>query len=369
MRRRALVGLLGVVALAAAPASAAPIEVRAARGLDGVVAARGIDVAVVEVRSGADAALTGTVEIAGRSHAIALAARGLATVTVAARLPSGASALTALPVRVRVGSGDVAAEIPAGRVVARPLVMIGDPSAAALATIEPWRLDRGLGEVVALAPGRVPAAWPALQGVGALVLDRPATELPAATARAVRRFLAAGGEVCRLVDDRGPTCVQADVVSVPRTRERARLAGTMRTWALVALALAAALALATLVPRRRGPLVAALLALGALAPALPVVRGADSRLAARGVRADAGGGEDWVAAELGVSDLAGALDLGPDLWLEPTDAEGGGALDDVGLRGRVPAPGSWRLRGFVPATARGWAAHLTRHPRPLPELP
>ena len=28
-----------------------------------------------------------------------------------------------------------------------------------------------------------------------------------------------------------------------------------------------------------------------------------------------------------------------------------------------------RLRGFVPAAARGWAARLTRHPRPLPELP
>ncbi len=375
---RALAGLvvLALAATAATALAAPPVEVRVERGLGGVVAAGGIDVAVVELRSAADVALTGTVELAGRSHRLELAARGVATVTVAARLQAGASAVSALPVRVVVaggvsgGGGEVEAEVPGARVVARPTVVISDAPAPLLAALEPWRVASELGEVVVIAPGRVPAAWPVLVGAGALVLDRPAGELSEGAARAARRFLAAGGKVCRLVGEGGaPTCVQADLVSIPRTAVRARLAPTMTTWAWAALALTAGLAAVLLVPRRRGAVVVLALGLGGLAPVVAAVRGSDSRLAVRGVRVSAGAGEDWIAGEVGASDLTGALDLGPGLWIEPTSAEGGRPLDDVGLRGRVPGPGSWRLRGFVPAEAGGWAARLTRDPRPLPELP
>ena len=362
----ALASVLGAVA----PAAAAPIEVRTARGIEGVLAAGGIDVAVVEVRSGADVALAGTVEVGGRTYPVALAARGVASVTVAARLPSGASAVTALPVRIRIGGGDVEAEVPGARVVARPLVVIGDAPAALLAAIEPWRRSQDLGEPVVVTPGRVPAAWPVMIGVGAVVLDRPAAELAAPAARAARRYLAAGGRVCRLLgEDAAPTCVQADAAPVPRTRVRARLAPVMGGWGWLALALAGGLGLVLALPRRRGTAAAVVLGLAVLAPSLGAVRKPDSLLAARGVRADAGAGEEWVAAELGVSDLAGGVDLGPGLWIEPTGADGGGPLDDVGLRGRLAGAGSWRLRGFVPAGTGGWADGLTRHPRPLPELP
>ena len=370
MSVRALAVVVAVVGLSAAVASAAPIDVRVARGLDGVVAAGGIDVAVVEVRSGGDAALTGTVELAGRTYPVALAARGVATVTVAARLPAGASSVTALPVRVRIGGGVVEAVVPAARVVRRPIVVIGDAPAALLAAIEPWRQASELGEAIVMAPERMPARWPMMMGVGAIVLDRPAGELPAAAASSVRRFLGAGGKVCRMTGAGAtPTCVQADALAVPLTRVRARLASAMTAWAWVALALAAALLIVIVLPRRRGAVALAVLALGVAAPVVVTVREADSRLALRGVRAAAGGGEDWLAAELGVSDLAGAIALGGELWIEPTEAEGGGPLDDVGLRGRVPGPGSWRVRGFVPAAEEGWAAGLTRSRRALPELP
>jgi hypothetical protein len=363
----AVAGLAGPAPAAAAPA---PLEVRAVRGLDGVVAAGGIDVAVVEVRSGADVAAGGVVELAGRRHPIELAARGVATLTVAARLPPGASALTAIGVRVRVGGGEAVAEVPAARVVARPVIVLADEPAAALAALEPWRRERGLGEPVALPAARAPAAWIALVGAGALVIDRPAATLAPVAARAARRFLAAGGTVCR-VGDAGepPACVQAPALSVPRTSVRARLAPVMERWAWAAAALAAGLVLALLVPRRRGLAGAVALVVGLAVPALATVRNPDSRLVVRGVRADAGAGEDWIAAEVGVSDLVRGVALGDGLWLEPTAGAGGGPLDTVGLGGRLPGPGSWRVRGFVPAGAAGWAARLTRAPRALPELP
>ena len=71
--RRALAGLVVVVlaAIATTATAAPPVEVRVERGLGGVVAAGGIDVAVVELRSVADVGLTGTVELAGRSHPLA----------------------------------------------------------------------------------------------------------------------------------------------------------------------------------------------------------------------------------------------------------------------------------------------------------
>ena len=369
MNVRALAVVVAVVGLSAAVASAAPLDVRVARGLDGVVAAGGIDVAVVEVRSGGDAAVAGTVELAGRTYPVELAARGVATVTVAARLPAGASSVTALSVRVRIGGSVIEAMVPAARVVRRPIVVIGDAPAALLAAIEPWRQASELGEAIVVAPERMPTRWPVMMGVGAVVLDRPVGELPAAAAAAVRRFLGAGGKVCRMTGAATPTCVQADALAVPLTRVRARLAAVITAWAWAALALAAALLIVMVLPRRRGLAAAAVLALGVAVPVVMNVREADSRLALQGVRAAAGGGEDWLAAELGVSDLAGAVALGGELWIEPTEAEGGGPLDEVGLRGRVPGPGSWRLRGFVPADAGGWADRLTRSARTLPELP
>ena len=63
------------------------------------------------------------------------------------------------------------------------------------------------------------------------------------------------------------------------------------------------------------------------------------------MRAPAGGGEDWVVAELGASELA-ALPRRLDgaVWLEPSGAvDGVIRLDDP----TVDWPGSWRVRGFV----------------------
>lgn len=357
---------LGVAGLG--PVEAAPVEVRVARGLDGVVPVGGVDLAVVEVRSGADVALAGSVEVGGRSYTVELAARGVAVVTLAARLPPGASAVTALPVRARIGGGEVAAVVPGARVVARPIVVVSDAPAATLAAVEAWRASEQLGEPVVIAPARVPT-WAALQRVGALVIDRPAAELPAAAAQTVRRFLAAGGRVCRFVDGATPRCAQADPLAAPQTRARARIAPALGAWAWAALALALGLGVVAWLPRRRGAAALAVLVVGAAAPVIGAVRGADSRLAVHGVRATAGGGEDWIAAELGVSELAGALGLGDALWIEPTGGDGGGPLDDIGLRGRVPGPGAWRLRGFVPAAARGWTDGLARRERALPELP
>jgi hypothetical protein len=205
---------------------------------------------------------------------------------------------------------------------------------------------------------------------GALVIDRPAAALTPALATLARRFLAAGGTVCRIVDDgAAPVCVRAGNLSVPRTSVRATLAPVLGGWAWAAAALAAGLALVMFVPRRRGLALLAVLAVGVVVPAVGNVRVPDSRLAVRGVRADAGGGEDYVAAELGISDLGRGVTLGDGLWIEPTDGAGGGPLDGVGLSGRLPGPGGWRVRGFVGKDAGGWAARLTRVARALPELP
>ncbi len=364
--------LAAVVALVAghapAPTRAAPIEVRVARGTEGVVAAGGIDLAVVEVVSGADVALTGTVEVDGGRHPVALAARGVATVTVARRLPAGTTALTGVLATVAIdGDPPVAVPVPAARVVVRPTVVLSDRPASALAVVEPWRLAQGLGEAVVVAPGRS-LAWTALLGTGALVIDRPAPSLPPAAAELARRYLALGGRVCRLVDDGPPRCAQADAVAVPRTAVPARIGPRLTTWAVLAVALAATLVALTRL-RRRGALTALVVVAGALGPAIGFVRRPDSALAVRGVRASAGAGEDWIAAEVGASELAGAFALGDALWIEPSLGGGGGPLERTGLAGRVPAPGSWRIRGFVAADGAGWVAGLTRASRPLPELP
>lgn len=360
------------VLVAATSAAAAPVEIRTARGIGGVVVAGGVDVAVLELRSGADVALTGAVELDGRRHPVELPARGLATVTVARRLPTGASAVVAVPAGVVLGDERREVVVPSARVVARPTVVMTDAPATLVPALEPWRREAGLGEVVVVAPTEPPVPWPALLGVGALVIDRPATALPPEAGRLVRRLLAAGVKVCRPVAGPTPTCVQADALPVPHTRVKPRIAPTLGGWAWAALALAVLLAVVAALPGQRGLRGLALVAVvvvGAAVPAVGFVRRADGQLETRGVRATAGDGEDWIAAELGASELARGAPLGLGVWIEPSVGGEGSALDDVGLRGRLPGPGSWRLRGFVAADAGGWTRKLTRHPRALPELP
>lgn len=363
MRRSALVTL--VIGLAAGAAQAQPLELRVRRGVGGVVAAGGIEVVDLEVANAGTVAAEVTVEVEGRSFPLALAARGGATLTLARRIPPGADAVPATTARLRAGRGDaIERDVPAARVVHRPVVVVTDDAAALLPRVDRWRRELALGPPVAVAPDAVPARWQALSGVGALVLDRPAAALAPAARQQVARLLAMGAPVCRFLDAGAatPACARAAPITPPRTRQPATVRPAIGALAATAGAVALLLAAAALVRRRRWRIalvIAALIAGGAA----PFVRNPDSGLRVRGARAAAGGGEDWIVAELGVSDLSGATHLGGDLWIEPSAPVSPGTLpplDDTGLGGRVPGAGSWRVRGFAPASAGGWASGLAR---------
>ncbi len=383
------------LALTAPVAHARPlVEVRVTRGVGGVVAAGGIDVVELEVRSGADAAVRMALVVEGRPRTVDLAARGTATLTLARRLAPGASGLPA--VAVRTDDGAVVATIPAARVTARPVIVVTDDAATMLPRVDGWRQREGLGAPAAVAPDGLPTRWQALVGVAALVLDRPTAALAPAAAQQVRRYLATGGMVCRwAASDAAPVCVRAAAIAVPRTRQAATVAGAVRRLGMIALGVAGALMVASVAAariarrrrqrggrsRRRGRAAVVGAALIGVASGMvaPFVRSPDDGAVIRGVRVAAGDGEEWVAAELGASDLdigdRGAGDvLAGDLWIErsgPSPSGAAAVFDDGGLRGRVPGAGSWRVRGFVAATTarRGWAARLAAVARPSVEAP
>lgn len=367
MSRSALVTL--VVGLATGAAQAQPLELRARRGVGGVVAAGGLEVVELDVTSAGTVATEVTVEVEGRHFPLALAARGRATLTLARRLPPGADAVPATTARVRARRGDaVEREIPAARVVHRPVVVVTDDAAALLPRVDRWRRELALGPPVAVSPDAMPTRWHVLSGVGAMVLDRPAAALGPASRRQVARLLAMGAPVCRFLDAgaAAPACARAAPITPPRTRQPATVRPAIGVLVATAGAVALGLAAAALVRRRRwrvALVIAALVAGGAA----PFVRDPDSGLRVRGLRVAAGGGEDWIVAELGASDLSGATILGGDVWIEPSAPVAPGALpplDDTGLAGRVPGAGSWRVRGFVPAATAGWASALARIDRP-----
>ncbi len=378
---RASAALIALVAAAAALAAPSParaddrlaVEVVVDRGVGGVVPAGGIDVVVVEVRSRLAMPARVQVAVAGAApQPIELAAHGRATVTLAARVGPGVSALPARAVRVSRGADGADGEVPAVRVVARPVIVVTDGAAALLPRVDVWRRGEQLGDPVVVAPEAVPARWQALFGAGAVVIDRPIAALGELAARTIRRHLAAGGTVCRLdvADAAPPRCARAAPLALPRTRQTAPIAAVPRALALVGLGLAATL-LGAVALRRRWPRAAATLAVAACAAAtlLPLLLATAPAIAVRGVRADAGGGEDWVVAEVGASELLGAAALGDELWIEVSGDPGGGALGVVGLAGAVPGAGSYRIRGFVAADARGWTGALARAPRAPPESP
>ena len=372
MRRGAAAIVAAAVAVAAVAAEAAvPLEVRAARGLADLVPADGLEVIAIDVRSGADAPAQIAIEVDGvaAADAVALAARGRAQVTVARRVPSGAARLPPLAVRARA-QGDAAwtaIELPPLAIAARPVLVFTDGAAAVVPPLDGWRRARGADAIVAL-PLDATVRWPALVGAGAVVIDRPAAALPAALARELTRHLASGGTVCRVgAGDAEPRCARAQAIAVPRTRQPGDIGPPVRARGRLALGLAIALAIAGAL-RRRAPRWALGVGGGALvAVALAVVGIGGEGLRTRGVRAASGGGEDWIVAELGASDLAALpVPLDGALWLEPSGATGGVIRLDAPV---VAAPGSWRVRGFVAADAAGWAGGLRRIARPTPELP
>lgn len=396
MRRRAAALLVATATLAlAAAAHARPaLELHARRGVGGLAPAGGIDVVEVEVASAADVPLSVEVTIDGGAQRLVLAARGRSVVTVARRVPAGATSLGAVSVRARVvgataarGSDAAAAargsdaaaftdaieaSVASLPVVARPVVVVTDDAAAVLPGIDRWRRTLDLGAPVAIAVDAVPPRWQSLIGVGALVIDRPVDAFAPEVARRITWHLAGGGQVCRL--DPGapaPRCTRAAPLALPRTARAGSIAPATRALGSIALVVALALALAAAVARRRGSIalvmVAAALALGAAAPSLGA---ANDALAITGIRATAGNGEDWIAAELGANELTDQLALGGDLWIEPSGpAARAPRLDTHGLAGRIPGPGSWRVRGFVPAAARDWTRALVRIDRAVPEAP
>jgi hypothetical protein len=341
--------VVALVIAAATPAAAAPaIEVRASRGVGGVVPAGGIDVLELEVRSGADRALEARLEVDGRAHAVAVPARGRARLVLGRRVPAGAGALP--PVAI---TGDATLTVPGARVVHRPVIVVADDAAATLARVEPWRRTEGLGDPVAIAPEALPARWQALAGAGAIVLDRPREHLTGDAARVVARHLASGGRVCTVAEP--VRCERAAPVAIPRSRVQASSAALPRRLAAISLALALALVGAAAAPRRvrAGVAAAAIAGAAIILAAWPPA----ASLAVRGVRV-AGAGEDWVAAELGVAETGPMPRLDGDLWLEPVGAGDRLApLDAAGFSGRPPAAGSYRVRGFVAPDA-AWAHAL-----------
>lgn len=370
--RVALVTL--ALALAAGTAEPQPLEMRARRGAGGVVAAGGIDVVELDVVNAATVPVEVTVTVDGRALPLALAARGTATLTLARRIPPGADALAATPVMVSAAGGArIAGEVSAARVVHRPVIVITDDAAALLPRVDRWRRDLALGPPVTVMPDAMPRRWQALSGVGALVLDRPAHALAAEAQQQVARVLAMGVPVCRFVDAdvAAPECIRAAPVTPPRTREAATVRPAVGNLASAAFAVAVLLAAAAVLRtmRWRAAAMIAALAVGGVAP---FVREPDSGVRVRGTRASTGGGEDWVVAEVGASELGGPVVLGGDLWIEPSAPVAPGTLaplDDAGLGGRLPAAGSWRVRGFVPAATGGWTDSLARVMRPAVEAP
>jgi hypothetical protein len=340
---------IALVLAASAPAAAAPaIELRASRGAGGVVPAGGIDVVELEVISGADVPVEAVLEIDGRRREVALPARGRARLALGRRVPAGLGTLPA----VEIG-GDAALIVPPARVVHRPVIVVADDAAAALARVEPWRREQRLGDPVALSPEALPSRWQALAGAGAIVLDRAPDRLPAAAARVVARHLAAGGRVCALGD--AIRCEQGPLVAVPRSRVLPSSAAVPRALAAIALGLAVALLAAAAAPRRlRARLAAPAIAAAAL---IATLWSPPPSLELRGIRV-AGAGEDWVAAELGVAETGPPPRLDGDLWLEPAGAAASLApLDDAGFSGRPGGAGSYRVRGFTPP-GTAWALRL-----------
>lgn len=370
----ALVTLAFALALAAGGAQAQPLEVRARRGVGGVVAAGGIDVVELEVVNAAAVPFEVTVTVEGRARPLSLAARGAATLALARRIPPGADALPATSVTVSVpGGARVATDIPAARVVHRPVVVITDDAAAIVPRVDRWRRDLALGPPVMVIPDAMPRRWQTLSGVGAVVIDRPASALAAPARQQIARVLAMGAPVCRWSDGdaTAPVCVRAAPITPPRTRVVATVRPAIDQLAAAAGAVAALLALAAMARRMRWR-VAAVVAALAIGGVMPFVRTSDHGLRVHGTRVAAGGGEDWVLAEIGASELGGVELLGGDLWIEPSAPVAPGTLaplDDAGLAGRIPAAGSWRARGFVPAATGGWTDALSRTTRPVVEAP
>jgi hypothetical protein len=350
--RLAAIALALVLAATARAAAAPAIEVRASRGAGGIVPAGGIDVVELEVISGADVPVDATLEIDGRRHRVALPARGRARLALGRRVPAGIGSLPAVAI-----GGDASLTVPAARVVHRPVIVVADDAAAALARVEPWRREQQLGDPVALAPEALPDRWQALAGAGAIVLDRGRDRLAAGPARLVARHLAAGGQVCTLAGS--IDCERGPQVPVPRSRVQASSAALPRALGAIGLGLAVALLGAAAAPRRRRAVLgAAAIAIAALIAAL---WSPPASLELRGVRV-AGADEDWVAAELGVAETGPLPRLDGDLWLEPAGAGSTLApLDDSGFTGRPAAAGSYRVRGFTaPGTA--WAQRLAEAP-------
>lgn len=360
------------LAFGAGTAEAQPLEMRARRGAGGVVAAGGIDVVELDVVNAAMAPVEVTVTVDGRARPLALAARGTATLTLARRIAPGADALPATVVNASAADGArIAGEIPAARVVHRPVLVVTDDAAALLPRVDRWRRDLALGPPVTVMPDAVPRRWQALSGVGALVLDRPAPALAAEVQQQVARVLAMGVPVCRFVDAEvaAPVCTRAAPLTPPRTREAATVRPSVGNLATAAFVVAVLLAVAAMVRTMRWR-AAALIAALAIGGLLPLVREPDSGIRVRGARASTSGGEDWVVAEVGASELGGVVVLGGDLWIEPSAPVAPGTLaplDDAGLGGRLPAAGSWRVRGFVPSATGGWTDALARVTRPAVE--
>lgn len=344
------------------------IEVRAQRGVRGLIAEGGADIVDLTLRNRGGEPQQGTVRIGdGAPAAFRLPAGGSVRLVLVRELPRRVRLLAPVDALLTVaGRPQTRHRVPGAEVVPE-LSLIIDSDATLLA--EAARTVGHLrGRAVLASVAELPPTWLVLRGATSLFLR------DGASPRLAARATALGLKVCRL-EEASFTCV--DPMS-PRSLRRypppptvrpgmkrlGRLSLAIGMWLVILLAVWRYAA------RRRWPIVMALLPL-VVAAALPARWIHGATVDGAGYRATAGT-ETYVVARVraraGLERRLPVVGSG-ELWLRPDASD---ALRGELREFRPPAPvrfvdeRTWRIEGFIAsADVRGWAAQL----EPLGEHP
>ena len=339
--------------------AAGDLQIRARRGLAGIVPNNGIDWARVSVRNRGRLPHAAVLVVGALRHPVSVPAGGAIEVELWRDVP-GRGELAAVPISVESKFGVWSAEIPAARVASHVTVVVEHDGARLAAPPG----DFARGEFVSLRHADVPS-WPGLTGTAVVARPRDIT-------RVLARHAKSGGVLCLLGD--GLRCVSGgDTVHRPLTplpvASKPHSSQTLLSLSVASACFALFMLMLSVGWRRlHGFGLSGLLVVGVvvLASALDLRRVSPIELQSRGYEvAYHDDSERYFTATVeGFSPLGPAQPpaLSAHVWARPI--EGRAVRFELLARTTLPGFGSYRVQGFTSQPLPRWLASTSQIERP-----